>query len=86
MKFPIPPAIQQIQEQGFIEIPFFLIVPLFWFTLLWMLYIFYGRCACGAFYHTEKEKKEFKNFILFSIISSLIIALAIAVAKHALLS
>lgn len=66
MKFAIP----QIEV---IEIPIYIIVPLVWFIFLWICRIFFMRCECGAFYHTDEEKKEFLKFVIGSILSSMVI-------------
>jgi len=66
MEIPVP-------NFKFIEIPFYILIPIFWFLFLWTFNIFYNRCECGAFYHTKKEKKQFQIFILFTILSTIII-------------
>lgn len=62
-----------VPQLEYIDIPLFVVIPLMWFMFLWTFQIFFGRCECGSFYHTEKDKKEFFNFVWFSILSSLVI-------------
>ena len=68
MKIPIPQLTIEI-----LYVPTSLVIAIVWFISLWFFYIMYGRCECGAFYHTKKEEKAFKKFILFTILSSLVI-------------
>jgi RsiW-degrading membrane proteinase PrsW (M82 family) len=41
-----------------------------WFVCLWMFRFAFMRCECGAFYHTDKERRDFINFVLFSLLST----------------
>jgi hypothetical protein len=61
----------------YVDIGLYILIPMLWFALLWTIYIFIGRCECGAFYHTKEDKKAFLKFVYFSILSSLLISMVL---------
>ena len=63
------------------DIPFYYLIPILWFVGLWTFAMMYVRCECGDFYHTKKEKKEFINFVWFSILSTIVIFVGFFVWK-----
>jgi hypothetical protein len=66
IKIPVPSA-------EYIEIPYYIFVPALWMLLLVTFRIIFGRCECGAWYHTEKDKEELWNYFWFTFLSSMLI-------------
>lgn len=60
----------------YVDVPVYYLYPAIWFIGLWVFRTLYCKCECGAWYHTEQERKEFWNYFWFSILSTGVVLVA----------